>query len=163
MDKIYRFYPFVYCIYLFGQCHCGFWLFCCCKTFWNNRNHLAKWRSPCVSLKIITHLRTFVSQSDSSIQRPRSIKKKQDVVCSYCHTKSRWRSKTLYTHTKKVGMPHSKERDFSMLFYIMDTNSLSTSLHLYFECDSLAKKRENTKERKLKLNLTGSIFLNTFP
>ncbi len=30
-------------------------------------------RSPCVSLKIIAHLRTFFSQSDSSIQRPRSI------------------------------------------------------------------------------------------
>ncbi len=30
-------------------------------------------RSLCVSLKIIAHLRTFVSQSDSSIQRPRSI------------------------------------------------------------------------------------------
>ncbi len=28
-----RFYPFVYCIYFFGQCRCGFWLFCCCKTF----------------------------------------------------------------------------------------------------------------------------------
>ncbi len=31
-------------------------------------------RSPCVSLKIIAHLRMFDSQSDSSIQRPRSIK-----------------------------------------------------------------------------------------
>ncbi len=30
-------------------------------------------RSPCVSLKIIAHLRTFVSQSDSSIQWPHSI------------------------------------------------------------------------------------------
>ncbi len=30
-------------------------------------------RSLCISLKIITHHRTFVSQSDSSIQRPRSI------------------------------------------------------------------------------------------
>ncbi len=29
--------------------------------------------SPCVSLKIITHLRTFISQSDSCIQQPRSI------------------------------------------------------------------------------------------
>ncbi len=28
---------------------------------------------PCVSLKIIAHLRTFGSQSDSSIQQPRSI------------------------------------------------------------------------------------------
>ncbi len=56
-----------------------------CKDLWNKVNHLAKWyghvmrcldlRSPCVSLKIIAHLRTFVSQSDSSIQRPRSIKK----------------------------------------------------------------------------------------
>ncbi len=25
-----RYYPFVY---LFGQCHCGYWLFCCCKSF----------------------------------------------------------------------------------------------------------------------------------
>ncbi len=24
---------FVYCIYLFGQCRCGFWLFFCCNTF----------------------------------------------------------------------------------------------------------------------------------
>ncbi len=31
-------------------------------------------RLLCVSLMIIAHLRTFVSQSDSSIQRPRSIK-----------------------------------------------------------------------------------------
>ncbi len=30
-------------------------------------------RSLCVSLKIIAHVRTFVSQSDSSIYRPRSI------------------------------------------------------------------------------------------
>ncbi len=54
-----------------------------CKDLWNNTNHLAKWYghvmrclellSPCVSLKIIAHLRTFDSQSDSSIQRPRSI------------------------------------------------------------------------------------------
>ncbi len=29
MDMICRFYPFVYYIYLFGQCHCGFWFFCC--------------------------------------------------------------------------------------------------------------------------------------
>ncbi len=33
MDWICRFYPFVYCIYLFGQCRCGFWLFFCYKTF----------------------------------------------------------------------------------------------------------------------------------
>ncbi len=54
-----------------------------CKDLRNNANHLAKWyrhvmrclelRSPCLSLKIIAHLRMFVSQSDSSIQRPRSI------------------------------------------------------------------------------------------
>ncbi len=54
-----------------------------CKDLWNNANHLAKWYghvmrclelcSPCVSLKIIAHLRTFVRQSDSSIKRPRSI------------------------------------------------------------------------------------------
>ncbi len=54
-----------------------------CKDLWNNTNHLAKWyghvmrclelRSPCVSLKIVAHLRTFDSQSDSSIQRPHSI------------------------------------------------------------------------------------------
>ncbi len=54
-----------------------------CKDLWNNTNHLAKWYghvmrclellSPCVSLKIIAHLRTFDSQSDSSIQRPHSI------------------------------------------------------------------------------------------
>ncbi len=54
-----------------------------CKDLWNNANHLAKWYghvmqclelcSPCVSLKIIAHLRTFVSQSDSSIQIHRSI------------------------------------------------------------------------------------------
>ncbi len=33
MDKICRFYPCVYCIYLFGLCRYDFWLFCCCKTF----------------------------------------------------------------------------------------------------------------------------------
>ncbi len=38
--------------------------------------------SPCVSLKIIPHLRTFFSQSDSSIQRPRSI------MCDALHKKS---------------------------------------------------------------------------
>ncbi len=55
-----------------------------CKDLWNNANHLAKWyghvmqslelRSLCVSLKIIAPLTTLVSQSDSSIQRPCSIK-----------------------------------------------------------------------------------------
>ncbi len=29
MDKICRFYPSVYCIFLIGQCRCGFWLFFC--------------------------------------------------------------------------------------------------------------------------------------
>ncbi len=29
MDMICRFFPFVYYIYLFGQCRCGFWFFCC--------------------------------------------------------------------------------------------------------------------------------------
>ncbi len=82
MDMICRFYPFVHYIYLFGQCRCGFWFFCC-KDLWNNSNNLAKWyghvmrclelRSPCISLKIIAHLRTFDSQSDSSIQQPHSI------------------------------------------------------------------------------------------
>ncbi len=28
-----RFYPIAYYIYVFGQCRCGFWLHCCCKTF----------------------------------------------------------------------------------------------------------------------------------
>ncbi len=58
-------------------------LFLGCKDLWNNANNLAKWyghvmrclelRSRCVSLKIIAHLRTFVNQSDSSIQQPHSI------------------------------------------------------------------------------------------
>ncbi len=29
MDMICHFYPFVYYVYLFGQCCCGFWFFCC--------------------------------------------------------------------------------------------------------------------------------------
>ncbi len=41
--------------------------------------------SPCVSLKIIAHLRAFVRQSDSSIQRPRSIRAYSYVLVHIDH------------------------------------------------------------------------------
>ncbi len=98
MDTICCFYPFVYYIYL-ASVVVGFGSFAVlgCKDLWNNANHLAKWyghvmqslelRSLCVSLKIIAHLTTLVSQSDSSIQRPRSIKpiNAQPWIISYMY------------------------------------------------------------------------------
>ncbi len=73
-----------------------------CKDLWNNTNHLAKWYghvmrclelpSPCVSLKIIAHLRTFDSQSDSSIQRPHSIK---DFKCTTWRLRTAWREEEI--------------------------------------------------------------------
>jgi len=74
-----------------------------CKDLWNNGNHLAKGygyvmrclelRSLCVSLKITAHLRTFVSQSDSSIQQPRSIhfvNVNDHIMQKYNHVKHYW-------------------------------------------------------------------------
>ncbi len=75
--KICRFYHFVYSIYLFGQCLCGFWLFFCYKTFeiteiiWKEmyRTVMRSKELPGTTFAV-ANLRTFVSQSDSSIQRP---------------------------------------------------------------------------------------------
>ncbi len=88
---------FILLLTMYWPVSCWFWLYCCCKTFWNNWITFSEviWscnavesclelRSLYVYLKIIAHLWTFISQSDSSIQWPHSIS--LYIVHSYRYT-----------------------------------------------------------------------------
>ncbi len=130
MDKICRFYPFIYCIYFFGQCRCGFFVIFPVvrpleitriiwrewyRTVMRSRELPGTTFAVCFPWKIIAHSETFVSQSDSSIQRPCSIichkvlkglGELQGHSRASFHRVALWEMRAVWCYTWRGGLAH---------------------------------------------------------